>query len=200
MEKHCTWDNWSVWHKDWPLKIYVDQWPIFHGPLILPFYHCHRLKLFVYISKWRWPGVFVPLQALALVIYYMRLLLHDIVNVSLQLYRGYWVFQCKIEFYFTEWIPQAVFSRVAAATSENTDCVVHEWNKIQSYTEKIKFSVSFMLLFTIFMFLPTCQPSRQKTYFFPSHFASILSCSVCLVGIIWGKNTVLYLENEPKYH
>ena len=31
------------------------------------FYHCHRLKLFVYIKKWRWPGVFVPLQALALV-------------------------------------------------------------------------------------------------------------------------------------
>ena len=47
-----------------------------------------------------------------------------------------WVFQCKVEFYFTEWTPQAVFSRVAVATSENTDCGVHEWNKIQSYTEK----------------------------------------------------------------
>ena len=47
-----------------------------------------------------------------------------------------WVFQCKIEFYLTEWTPQAVFSRVAVATSENTDCGVHEWNKIQSYTEK----------------------------------------------------------------
>ena len=31
------------------------------------FYHCHRLKLFVYIKKWRRPGIFVPLQALALV-------------------------------------------------------------------------------------------------------------------------------------
>ena len=31
------------------------------------FYHCHRLKIFVYIKKWGWPGVFVPLQALALV-------------------------------------------------------------------------------------------------------------------------------------
>ena len=31
------------------------------------FYHCHRLKLFVYIMKWRRPGVFVLLQALALV-------------------------------------------------------------------------------------------------------------------------------------
>ena len=30
-----------------------------------------------------------------------------------------WIFQCKIEFYFTEWTPNAVFSRVAVATSEN---------------------------------------------------------------------------------
>ena len=30
-------------------------------------YHCHRLKLFVYIKKWHRLGVFVPLQALALV-------------------------------------------------------------------------------------------------------------------------------------
>ena len=35
MEK-CTWDNESVWHKDWPLRIYVGQWPIIHGPLSLP--------------------------------------------------------------------------------------------------------------------------------------------------------------------
>ena len=90
-----------------------------------------------------------------------------------------WVFQCKIEFYFTEWTPQAVFSWVAVATSENTNCGVHEWNKIQSYTEKIKFSVSFMLLLAIIMFLPTRQLSRQKTYFYPSHFASVLSCSAC---------------------
>ena len=31
----------------------------------------------------------------------------------------------------------------STATSENTDCGVHEWNKIQSYAEKIKFSVSY---------------------------------------------------------
>ena len=35
-------------------------------------------------------------------------------------------FQCKIEFYFTEWTPKAVFSRVAVATSENTGFGVHE--------------------------------------------------------------------------
>ena len=32
------------------------------------FYHCHRLKLFVYIKKWRRPLVFLPLQAHALVV------------------------------------------------------------------------------------------------------------------------------------
>ena len=78
-----------------------------------------------------------------------------------------WAFQCKIEFYFTEWTPQAVFLRVAVATSENTDCGVREWNKIQSYTEKLKFSVSFMLLFAIIVFLPRRQLSRQKANFFP---------------------------------
>ena len=55
---------------------------------------------------------------------------------------------------------------MAATTSEN--CGVHEWNKIQSYTDKIKCSVSFMLLFAITMFLPTRQLSRQKANFFPS--------------------------------
>ena len=33
-------------------------------------YHCHRLKLFLYIQKWRRPGVFVSLRALAAVVVY----------------------------------------------------------------------------------------------------------------------------------
>ena len=37
IEKYWPWNNGLVWHKDWPCKIYVGQWPIFHGPLILPF-------------------------------------------------------------------------------------------------------------------------------------------------------------------
>ena len=48
-------DNETVWHK-------LISWS-----LDFAFYHCHRLKLFVYIKKWCRPGVFVPLQALALV-------------------------------------------------------------------------------------------------------------------------------------
>ena len=46
----------------------------------------------------------------------------------------------------------------------------------------------------------TRQLSRQKANFFASHFASISSCSACLVGIIWSKNRVFDLENEPKCH
>ena len=38
----------------------------------------------------------------------------------------FFFFQCEIEFYFTEWTPKAVFSRVAVATSENTGFGVHE--------------------------------------------------------------------------
>ena len=51
MAKRCTWNNGSVWLKARPCKIYVGQWPIFHGPLILP-YIIVRLKLFLYIKKW----------------------------------------------------------------------------------------------------------------------------------------------------
>ena len=40
-----------------------------------------------------------------------------------------WLFQCKIEFYFTEWTPKAGLSRVAVATSEVQVFGVHEWIK-----------------------------------------------------------------------
>ena len=55
--------------------------------------------------------------------------------------------------------------------------------------KKIKFSVSFMLLFTIIKLLPTLRLSCQKTNFLPSHFASIWSYSACLWGIILGENS-----------
>ena len=97
-----------------------------------------------------------------------------------------------------EWTPNAVFSRVAIATSENTSSGVHDWNKIRSYTEKLKFSVSFMPLLTIIRLLPTLRFLCQKIKFFPSHFASIWSCSTCLGGVIWGKNVVLYLPKWGK--
>ena len=77
-----------------------------------------------------------------------------------------YVFQCKIKFYFTEWTLNAVFSRVAVATSENTSFGVHEWSKIRSYTEKLKFAVSFMVLLTKIRLLPTLRLLCQKTNFF----------------------------------
>ena len=63
--------------------------------------------------------------------------------------------------------------------------------KFDLTVKKSKFSVSFMLLFTIIKLLPTLRLSRQKTNFFPNHFASIWSCSVCLWGMILVKNVVL---------
>ena len=62
----CIRDNGSVWHKDRPRKIYVGQWPICHGPLILPLIIVID-KLFLYIKKWYRPRVFMPLRALAVV-------------------------------------------------------------------------------------------------------------------------------------
>ena len=65
-------------------------------------------------------------------------------------------FQCTIEFYFTELIPRIVFSQVTIATSENTILVFMSEIKFDlTLIKKIKFSVSFMLLFTIIKPLPT---------------------------------------------
>ena len=35
MGKHHSWYIGSVWHKDWHHQVYVGQWPIFYGPVIL---------------------------------------------------------------------------------------------------------------------------------------------------------------------
>ena len=35
MDEGHTLDNGSVWHKDWPHRIYVGQWPIFRDPVTL---------------------------------------------------------------------------------------------------------------------------------------------------------------------
>jgi hypothetical protein len=37
------------------------------------------------------------------------------------------LFQCKIEKYFTEWTPDAIFSTSGVATSENIIAGVHKW-------------------------------------------------------------------------
>ena len=47
------------------------------------------------------------------------------------------IFQCKIEFYFTEWTQKEVFSRVAVATSENQVVVSMSEIEIQCYTKTL---------------------------------------------------------------
>ena len=43
MDECNTWDNGSVWHKDWPHRINAVHWSIFHSHVILPYI---SLKLF----------------------------------------------------------------------------------------------------------------------------------------------------------
>ena len=68
-------------------------------------------------------------------------------------------------------------------------------SEIKSFTEKIKFSVSFMLLFTIIKLLSALRHSHQKTTFF---LAFLCQFGLVQGGIILGENTSLHLENEPK--
>ena len=56
----------DVWLKDQPYKIYVGQWPIFHGPLILLYIIVIDLNYFYTFRNGAGRG-FVSLQALALV-------------------------------------------------------------------------------------------------------------------------------------
>ena len=37
MDEYYTWDVGSVWHKHWPEFMNIGQWPIVHGPVILPY-------------------------------------------------------------------------------------------------------------------------------------------------------------------
>ena len=87
------------------------------------------------------------------------------VSLMLKYIENIWFFGCKIDFYFTEWTPKAVFSWVASPV-ENTTLVVHEWNKNPSYTRKIKYSVSFMLKCGKNKLISVRQPSSQKINFF----------------------------------
>ena len=66
MEKCCMWDNVSVWQRLTFLNI-CGSVTYISWAIDFAFYHRYRLKLFVYIKKWRRPVVLVPLQALALV-------------------------------------------------------------------------------------------------------------------------------------
>ena len=60
---------------------------------------------------------------------------------------------------------------MAVATSEKIEVLVFMSEiKFDLTVKKSKFSVSFMLLFTIIKLLPTLRLARQKTNFFPQPF------------------------------
>ena len=67
MEKCCTWDNGSVWLKNRPYIINVGQWPIFHGPLILPYIIIIDLNYFYTLRNGTGLGYLCLIRALALV-------------------------------------------------------------------------------------------------------------------------------------
>ena len=90
--------------------------------------------------------------------------------------------------YFHEWRQPQVKIQALVFMSEI---------KFLHYTEKVKFSVSFMLLFTIIQLLPALRLSRQKTNFFPSHSTSVWSCSVCLGSIILVKTQFCSQKMRP---
>ena len=95
MDEYYNWDVDSVGHKHWPEFMYVGQWPIFHGPVIL-----------LYILKTIWwtivlNGILVPCDAKVYLI--KSMLVSDIhfmvqwfCRISwrlfdgLKLYRRYW--------------------------------------------------------------------------------------------------------------
>ena len=57
MDEYYTWDVGSVWHTHWPEFMYISQWPIFHGPVILP----HILKTICWTNAII--GILVPCDA-----------------------------------------------------------------------------------------------------------------------------------------
>ena len=79
---------------------------------------------------------------------------------------------------------------------ENTTFDVHEWNKIWSYTEKIKFSVSYMLQNCINSAHFNVSPTTTEMIFFLIPFTSIWWLSACLItGYNTGNKPSLHLEN-----
>ena len=73
-----------------------------------------------------------------------------------------WLFQCKIDFYFTEWTPKVVFSRVAEPRVKILLLVFMSEIKIDLTLKKSNFL--FLLCFknAIVKFIPMRQQSRQR--------------------------------------
>ena len=96
--------------------------------------------------------------------------------------------------------PKAVFSRVAkpraksifftrGATNENITVGVYEWNINRSKTEKVKFSVSFMLKNCNNLVYSKCVSQCDKDAFFLPVCITFDSAT-CLLGMIFVLNIV----------
>ena len=101
-----------------------------------------------------------------------------------------WLFRCKIGFYFTEWTPKVVFSRVAEPRVKILLLVVMSEIKIDLPLKKSNFLFLLCFKIAIIKFIPMRQQSRQRNSFFSSRFTSNLMLPVCLLGMILVVNAV----------
>ena len=90
----------------------------------------------------------------------------------------------KIDFYFTEWTPKVVFSRVVEPQVKIPLLVIMSEIKIDLTLKKSNFL--FLLCFKIakIKFIPMRQQSRQRNSFLSSRFMSNLMLPACLLGMI----------------
>ena len=105
-----------------------------------------------------------------------------------------WLFHSKIDFYFTEWTPKVVFSRVAEPRVKILLLVFMSEIKIDLTLKKSNFLFLLCLKNAIIKFIPMRQLSRQRNGFFSSRFTSNLMLPACLLGMILVVNTVCNSE------
>ena len=101
-----------------------------------------------------------------------RFLWHDVIHwITATSYdkniEDIWLFQCKIDFYFTEWTTKAVFSRVTKPRVKIPLLVFMSEIKKQSFTEKVKFSISFLLKNCNNLVYSNASALRTETQLFP---------------------------------
>ena len=84
------------------------------------------------------------------------------------------------------------------ATSENTAFCVHEWNKKWSYTEKVKFSISFMLEYCSYSVYFNASVHRTETQFFSKPLCVKFDAYSVFIGYAIGCKHSLQLKNSSK--
>ena len=101
-----------------------------------------------------------------------------------------WLFQCKIDIYFTEWTPKVVFSRVAEPRVKLLLLVFMSEIKIDLILKKSNFLFLLCFKIAIVKFIQMRRQSRQRNSFFYSRFTLNLMLPACLMDMILVVNTV----------